>query len=233
MRILLAETSWHSATAAADLRKSGFLVTAVNDGSELMEFATDSAQSAIILEMNLPDMDGFDLVSKLRAADSKMPIFVLAEEGDWDFSKRLFELGADDVLVGKFSPAELAERVRAAVRRSGGYGTVTLQVGDLAVNTRDQSATFAGQPIKLTRKEYEIVEMLALNRDRMVSRDEIMAQLYAWEDEPAARILNVYLSRIRSQIAGAGGVPEVLQTVWGLGYRLHSSAEAASRTQAA
>lgn len=224
MRVLLAETTWHSATAAADLRRAGFLVTSVDDGATLMDFAADGAQSAVLFDLELPDTDGASLMKGLRAAHPQLPVFVLARGTEWATCQTLFQLGADDVVNGPFAPRELAERVRAAVRRAQGFAQPEIQIGPLTIDTRAQQALWAGHALKLTRKEYEILEMLALARDRMVSRDEIMSQLYAWEDEPAARILNVYLSRIRGQITAAGGAPAILQTVWGLGYRLCAEA---------
>ncbi|MFT6452810.1 MAG: DNA-binding response OmpR family regulator [Halocynthiibacter sp.] len=225
MRILLADTTWTSATAAADLRTSGFFVTQVNDGAELLDFAKDGAQSAIIFDQDLPDEDGASILRKLRALHPQLPIFVLTSETEWSHRKHLFDLGADDVIVGEFSTQELSARVRAAVRRTGGFALPQLPLGALAIDTCTQTVSVEGNRLHLTRKEYEILEMLALSRDRMVSRDEIMSQLYAWEDEPSVRIINVYLSRIRAQIAAAGGNQDVVETVWGLGYRLNVNAQ--------
>lgn len=224
MRILLADTTWTSATAAADLRASGFFVTQVNDGVELLDFAKSGVQSAIIFDYDLPDQDGAGVLRKLRALHPKLPIFVLSQNANWPLRKRLFELGADDVIIGEFSTQELCARVYAAVRRSGGFAVPQLSLGALTIDTTAQKASINGAVLRLTRKEYEILEMLAFAHDRMVSRDEFMGQLYAWEDEPSARIINVYLSRIRSQIAAAGGDLDMIETVWGLGYRFNLDA---------
>ncbi|MGH1331278.1 MAG: response regulator transcription factor [Paracoccaceae bacterium] len=223
MRILLADTTWTSATAAADLRAAGYFVTQVNDGAELLDFAKDGAQSAIVFDVDLPDQSGESALRKLRALHPHLPIFLLTKSAEWSAHQRLFDLGADDVIAGEFSSQELAARLRAAVRRSGGFALPQLPLGPLSIDTNAQIARINDVQLHLTRKEYEIVEMLALARDRMVSRDEIMSQLYAWEDEPSARIINVYLSRIRTQISAAGGNPDMVETVWGLGYRLNPS----------
>jgi len=226
MRILIAETTWHSATAAADLRRAGFLLTRVESAAEVLDYAEGAAQSAIVLEADMPDMPAPTLVARLRGLLPATPIFALSRANGWAPQAPLWQAGADDVLCGRFRGPELAARLRAAIRRAGGYGADRIALDGLAIDTAAQEVTCQGTHLRLTRKEYEIVETLALARDRMVTRDELMARLYAWEDEPCPRILNVYLSRIRGQIAAAGGDPALVETVWGLGYRIAPAAMA-------
>ncbi|WP_460274247.1 response regulator transcription factor [Celeribacter sp. ULVN23_4] len=224
MRVLLAETNWNAMIAAVGLAEAGMLVTRVNDGRELMDFADFGEQNAIVLDLDMPDINPFNLIAQLRRKDPVMPIYALTERTDWESRKRAYDHGADDVLSGPVEADLLAARIKAAVRRSGGYASKALQVGELMINTETLTATHSGTPLQLTRKEYEILELLMLNRERLVTREMLMTHLYAWDDEPDARIINVYLSRIRQQIAACGGAPEIVETVWGLGYRITAGA---------
>ncbi|WP_417263898.1 response regulator transcription factor [Celeribacter sp.] len=224
MRVLLAETNWNAMTAAAGLCDAGFLVTRVNDGRELMDFADFGEQSAVVLDLDMPDINGFQLIEQLRRKDPLKPIYALTEQTDWACRKKAYDCGADDVISGPVHPAALAAQIKAAVRRTGGYSSAALQVGPLCLDTEQMIATMHGRALHLTRKEYEILEMLVLNRERLVTRETFMNHLYAWDDEPDARIINVYLSRIRQQIELCGGEAEMVETVWGLGYRITSDA---------
>ncbi|WP_321366279.1 response regulator transcription factor [uncultured Celeribacter sp.] len=222
MRVLLAETNWNAMTAAAGLTEAGFLVTRVNDGRELMDFADFGEQSAIVLDLDMPDINGFKVIEQLRRKDPLKPIYALTEKTDWASRKKAYDCGADDVISGPVHPAALAAQIKAAVRRAAGYSSAALQVGALCLDTEQTLAMLHGKALQLTRKEYEILEMLVLNRERLVTRETFMNHLYAWDDEPDARIINVYLSRIRQQIENCGGDPEMVETVWGLGYRITS-----------
>ncbi|WP_417248354.1 response regulator transcription factor [Celeribacter sp.] len=220
MRVLLAETNWNAMTAAAGLVDAGLLVTRVNDGAEMLDFAKFGEQSAIVFDLDLPHMNGFDLLARLRDDHPLLPIYVLCASDDWAVRKRAFELGVDDVLAGPVNPDYLAAQIKAAVRRTYGYTCAELTVGDMALDLDHQIARINGKALHLTRKEYEILEMLVLQRERLVTREAFMSHLYAWDDEPDPRIINVYLSRIRQQIEACGGDGEMVQTVWGLGYRI-------------
>ncbi|WP_417241847.1 response regulator transcription factor [Celeribacter sp.] len=224
MRVLLAETNWNAMTAGAGLCEAGLLVTRVNNGTELLEFAKFGEQSAIVFDLDVPDMDGHKLLSDLRERHPLMPIYVLSQSEEWDARSRAYALGADVVMTGKVDPDYLAAQIKAAVRRTSGYSSALLQVGPMVLDTDLNRASIDGATLHLTRKEYEILEMLVLNRERLVTREAFMAHLYAWDDEPDARIINVYLSRIRQQIEVCGGDANMLETVWGLGYRISAQA---------
>ncbi|MBU0644864.1 MAG: response regulator transcription factor [Alphaproteobacteria bacterium] len=222
MRVLLSETNWNSMAAAAGLVDAGLLVTRVNDGREMMDFAEFGEQSAIVLDLDMPDMDGCKLIEHMRQRNPLIPIYVLSETENWDVRKKAYAMGADDVIYGPVNAAALAAQIKAAVRRTAGYSSKDLTIGPLILDTHHGIATLNGRALHLTRKEYEILEMLSLHRERLVTREAFMNHLYAWDDEPDARIINVYLSRIRQQIDLSGGEPDMVQTVWGLGYRIVS-----------
>lgn len=220
MRVLISETNWNSMSAAAGLAEAGFLVTRVNDGREMLDFAEFGEQSAVVMDLDMPDMDGLKLLEKTRRDHPLMPIYVLSGSSDWEVRKKAYEMGADDVIAGTVNPEMFAAQIRAAVRRVAGYTNSQLSMGILELNTDKNIAHIGGKELRLTRKEYEILELLVLNRERLVTREAFMNHLYAWDDEPDTRIINVYLSRIRGQIAECGGDSDMLETVWGLGYRI-------------
>lgn len=220
MRVLISETNWNSMTAAAGLREAGFLVTSVNDGREMKDFAEFGEQNAVVMDLDMPDIKGLKLLDALRSRHPLMPIYVLCGQSDWNVRKEAYALGADNVIAGAVDPAMFAAQIRAAVRRVSGFSTSHLNMGVLDLNTDENIATINGKALQLTRKEYEILELLVLHRERLVTREAFMSHLYAWNDEPDARIINVYLSRIRQQIELCGGNSDVLETVWGLGYRI-------------
>ena len=224
MRVLISETNWNSMTAAAGLEEAGFLVTRVNDGRELTDFAEFGAQNAIVVDADLPDMDAIRLIEHLRERNPLTPIYLLMKDDDWKGRCAAYDAGVDDVLIAPVHPAALAAQIRAGVRRTSGYSSRTVSVGALVLDTDLNAAQIGGNTLQLTRKEYEILELLVLHRERLVTREVFMNHLYAWEDEPDARIINVYLSRIRHQIETCGGAPEMLETVWGLGYRISATA---------
>ena len=205
---------------ASGLTRAGLLVTRVNDGHELLDFAKFGEQSAIVFDFNMVGLKGTTLLAELRRRHPRMPIYVLTEDARWDTRKQAFELGADDVFVGDRNVDVAAAQIMAAVRRASGYSSSEISLGMLMLDTLKNTATIDGTELQLTRKEYEILELLALNRGTLVTREAFMNHLYAWDDEPDSRIINVYLSRIRHQIEICGGDAAMLETVWGLGYRL-------------
>lgn len=220
MRVLLAETNWNAMTAAAGLGQEGLLVTRVNDGAEILDFAEFGEQNAVVFDLDVGDMDGLILLDKLRARHPLMPIYVLTKNEAWSHKADVYARGADVVISGNVDPAYLAAQIKAGVRRTFGYAQADLHVGTLVLHTDQIRATVDDQVLQLTRKEYEILEMMVLSRETLVTREAIMNHLYAWDDEPDGRIINVYLSRIRHQIEACGGNPDMLETVWGLGYRI-------------
>lgn len=220
MRILLAETNWNSMALASGLTKAGLIVTRVDDGHELLDFAKFGAQSAIVFDLNMVGVKGTTLLKELRARHPRMPIYVLMENAHWDTQKLAFDLGADDVFVGDRNVNVAAAQIMAGVRRASGYSSAIISLGALTLDTLSNTASIDGTMMQLTRKEYEILELLALNRGALVTREAFMNHLYAWDDEPDSRIINVYLSRIRHQIEACGGDATTLETVWGLGYRI-------------
>lgn len=218
MRVLLSDTNWATSTVAHELKQAGLYVTLAHNGEDLMEHAKAGEQDIILLDMDMPDMSVFDMLRGLSFL-AAAPVTVLTAKGDLDARLRAFGAGADDCVDVGTEPAELVARLIAVARRYVGFSSAELSLGSLSVNVFERRASVRGRPMHLSRLEYELVEMLVLRRGRLASRDQIMAQLYAWEDEPDARIIDVYICRIRSKIQELGGEPEMISTSVGRGYR--------------
>jgi DNA-binding response OmpR family regulator len=145
---------------------------------------------------------------------------LLADLADKSFVVRALSLGADDVIARKADAAEIVARVQAVARRRAGLAAPMVETGGLVIDSLGRRVLVGHNEVPLTRLEYELLELLALRHGRIVARDEIMAQLYALNEAPDAKIIGVYVHHIRAKIAALGGNPSVLENVRGRGYAL-------------
>lgn len=226
MRILISETNWTTSALIKDLRAAGFFVTEANDGEELIEFALNGTQDAILFDLDLPDMKGNDVLRSLRAILPHTPICATASNPTTEVRLRLLEHGADEVFSAEADPSVIAAHLRAFVRRTAGFSTPILRNGNLEIDLNTQAVLVGGLPMRLTRLEYELIEMLTLRNGTLVTREMIMSQLYAWEDEPDPKIIDVYICRIRSKMAALGAADDLIHTSFALGYRIDPPAAA-------
>ncbi len=224
MRILVSETTWAAMAIANDLANAGFLVTPAADGGEVFEYADLAQQNVILLDVDLPDMSGHHCLRQLRRTYPRAAIVMMAPPKDLAAKLRAFQCGADDVIEYKAEPREVAARLQAIARRRAGLSAPTIQVADLTLDCAQRRASIAGKPLHLTRLEYELVEMLALRAGKIVSKDEIMAQIYALGDAPDPKIIGVYICHIRAKISALGGDAGIVENVRGRGYALVNSA---------
>lgn len=221
MRILLTDTTWNMAILAKELRDAGFFVTEAADAAEIMEFAQAGQQDAILIDPDLPGGDALDLVRRLRALNRFIPICLMARDPDEAAMSRALSQGADDVMRWPdFDTPQILARLRAYIRRAAGFAQPEVEVGDLVLNLDTQSVRLGDMPVHLTRLEYELIETMALRNGRLITREEIMLQLYAWQDEPDAKIIDVYICRLRAKFAAAGAHEDVIVTSFARGYRL-------------
>ncbi|WP_169052572.1 response regulator transcription factor [Pseudooceanicola onchidii] len=223
MRILLTDTTWNMAILAKELRDAGFFVTEAGSGAELTEFARLGEQDAILIDPDLPDGDAHDLVRRLRSLNRHIPICLFTRKvDDQDLTRALIN-GADDVIRWPdHGVGDILARLRAYVRRAAGFATTEVEVGGLVIDLEQQVVRYGDMPVHLTRLEYELIETMALRNGRLISRDQIMLQLYAWKDEPDAKIIDVYICRLRAKMAAAGATEEVIVTSFAQGYRLNT-----------
>ena len=195
-------------------------------GKEGLRLAQEQSYDAIILDLGLPDMSGIDVCLEIRRIDVKVPIIVLSGHQDINVKVSLFEAGADDYVTKPFTVAELRARLFALLRRvkfnSVDQGMFLLKVGDLTLEPLSRQVKRSGQPIRLRRKEFDILEYLMYNRDKIVTRSMIMDN--AWEPNSSSwdGTINVHIKRLRDKIDRPYG-HKLIKTAYGLGYTINDN----------
>lgn len=221
MRILLIEDD--SATAKSltnTLQSEGFVVDCTDLGEDGLEIGKIYEYDLIVLDLMLPDMDGFELLRRLRASQIKTPVLVLSGLSDTEDKVKGFGFGADDYLTKPFSKSELLARIHAIVRRSRGHSDSVIRAGRLTVNLQNRTACVDKLTINLTGKEYAILELLALRKGTTLTKEMFLNHLYGGMDEPELKIIDVFICKLRRKLAEALGHDNIIETVWGRGYVL-------------
>ncbi len=172
---------------------------------------------AVLLDLMLPDMDGLDALRRLRASGQSAPVLVLTGLSRPQAKVAAFNAGADDVMTKPFDRAELMARIKAIVRRSKGHSQPGLQVGPMLLNLDTTEVSVDGLAVHLTGKEYAILELLALRRGMVLTKEAFLNHLYGGMDEPEMKIIDVFICKLRKKLAAAGA-PDLIGTVWGRGY---------------
>jgi two-component system cell cycle response regulator CtrA len=168
----------------------------------------------------LPDMDGYDVLRRLRDAKIGTPILVLSGLSGLDEKVKCLGFGADDYLTKPFHKLELVARLQAIVRRTRGHSDAIIKTGMLEVNLENKMAEVEGKPIKLTGKEYAILELLSLRKGSTLTKENFLNHLYGGMDEPDLKIIDVFVCKLRKKLSEATGGDTYIETVWGRGYRL-------------
>ena len=218
MRILIAEDDSILADGLTrSLRHNGYAVDAVSDG-----VAADSALIAqefdlLILDIGLPKMSGLDVLSRLRARNSHLPVLILTAADSIEQRVKGLDLGADDYMAKPFSLSELEARVRALARRGAGGGATILRHGRLVFDQTGRVALVDDQTLELSAREVSLLEILLTRSGRMVSKNQIVDHLCEWGDEVSSNAIEVYIHRLRKKIEPSGAR---IMTVRGLGYCL-------------
>ena len=220
MRILLVEDHQAIREMIADhLRERGFAIDAVDRAERALAGARIAPVDAVVLDLGLPDMDGMQLLSELRALQPQVPaVIVTARDG---MEERLLGLnsGADDYIVKPFNLLELEARLRAVLRRVGTRRETRYTFGEITFDTVSREATVLGKPLDLTRREAALLEELLRVPGQVITKDRLEDRLYALEDAGSANALEAAVSRLRRKLAGAHATVSI-ETKWGIGYRL-------------
>lgn len=220
MRLLLVEDDPVLAAAVAKgLREQAYAVDVAVDGDAAVYQAAVNPYDAVVLDVMLPRRDGFAVCRELRRRGLTLPILMLTARDAVGDRIMGLDTGADDYLTKPFEFGELLARLRALLRRGPALAAAVLQVGDLALDTRAQQATRAGQPIALTTKEYALLEFFARHAGRVVGRAEISE--HVWDDhyDPFSNLIDSYVNRLRKKLDRPGLAP-LIQTRRGAGYVL-------------
>lgn len=221
MRVLLIEDDLAMARSIEMmLNGEGFNVYATDMGEEGLDLGKIYDYDIIVLDLNLPDMHGYDVLKKLRSAKIETPILILSGMADSDDKVKGLVFGADDYLTKPFDKSELVARIHAVVRRARGHAQSSISIGDLSIDLDGKSVTVAGQSVHLTGKEYGILELLALRKGTTLTKEMFLNHLYGGMDEPELKIIDVFVCKLRKKLATASGGNNFIETVWGRGYVL-------------
>ena len=211
------------------LRSSGAVVEHAATGDDGLDLVRHYDFDLVLVDLALPDVDGTEVVRRMRAARIETPAVVMSAQNRADTKVRAFGAGADDVICKPFDPAELQARLQAILRRSKGYSQPTLTLGSLHLNLDTREVTVAGRPVHLTGKEYAILELLVLRKGMVLTKEAFLNHLYGGMDEPEMKIIDVFICKLRKKLAEAGA-PNLIGTVWGRGYMVRDVAAQSCRT---
>ncbi|MEM6649815.1 MAG: response regulator transcription factor [Pseudomonadota bacterium] len=226
MRVLLIEDDGATAQSIELMLKSdGFNVYTTDLGEEGIDLGKLYDYDIILLDLNLPDMTGFDVLKSLRVAKVNTPILILTGLGDTENKVRGLGFGADDYMTKPFHKDELVARIHAIVRRSKGHSQSVITTGSLIVNLDAKTVEVAGQRVHLTGKEYQMLELLSLRKGTTLTKEMFLNHLYGGMDEPELKIIDVFICKLRKKLAAATSGEHYIETVWGRGYVLRDPAE--------
>jgi two-component system cell cycle response regulator CtrA len=198
----------------------------IADKGELgLRCANSSDYDIILLDLILPDMDGYEVLRQLRAGRVRTPILILSGLSEVDNKVRGLTLGADDFLTKPFEERELIARIEAVIRRAKGHPGSTIRTGKLMVHLASRNVTVGDQALHLTRKEYGMLELLSLRKGMTVPKEVFLNHLYGGRDEPQPKIIDVFMCKLRKKLALATGGEHCIETVPGLGFVLREPAE--------
>ena len=221
MRVLLIEDD--SATAQSIelmLKSESFNVYTTDLGEEGVDLGKLYDYDIILLDLNLPDMSGYEVLRSLRVSKVKTPILILSGLAGMEDKVKGLGFGADDYMTKPFHKDELVARIHAIVRRSKGHAQSVVQTGDLIVKLNAKTAQINGVHVHLTGKEYQMLELLSLRKGTTITKEMFLAQLYGGMDEPEIKIIDVFICKLRKKLGSASNGKNYIETVWGRGYIL-------------
>ena len=202
-----------------DLQNDGYQVVCGTNGKEAVELARDPEVRLVVLDVMMPVIDGLEACRRIREF-SDVPIIMLTARTE-DMDKLMgFEQGADDYLTKPFNILELKARIRALLRRSGGYDTKDsrITVGAITIDTQERNVYKNGVPVELTAREFDVVELLIRNPNRVYSRENLLDIIWDYEYRSDIRTVDVHIRRIREKLETVPAEPEYFMTKWGVGY---------------
>ncbi len=226
MRVLLIEDD--SATAQSIelmLKSESFNVYTADFGEEGIDLGKIYDYDIILLDLNLPDMSGFDVLRSLRVSKVRTPILILSGLAGIEDKVSGFGFGADDYMTKPFHRDELVARIHAIVRRSKGHAQSLVNTGDLCVDLDTKTVEISGARVHLTGKEYQVLELLSLCKGTTLTKEMFLNNLYGGMDEPEGKIIDVFVCKLRKKLANASGGKDYIETVWGRGYVLREPSQ--------
>ena len=221
MRVLLVEDDpTTSRSIELMLTHANLNVYATDLGEEGVDLAKLYDYDLILLDLHLPDMDGYEVLRRLRLARVETPILILTGSDDTENKVKGFGSGADDYLTKPFHREELVARIHAIIRRSKGHAQSVIQTGKVAVNLDAKTVEVDGKTVHLTGKEYQMFELLSLRKGTTLTKEMYLNHLYGGMDEPELKIIDVFICKLRKKLSEATDGDNYIETVWGRGYVL-------------
>ena len=224
MRILLIEDDLIAARGVTLMLKTGgAVVDHATTGEEGLELTRHYDYDIVVLDLMLPDIEGFEVVRRMRVSRNDTPVLILSGMTRPQAKVKGLGLGADDFITKPFDKAELLARLQAIVRRSKGFSQPSLRVGPLLLNLDSHEVLVGDQPVHLTGKEYAILELLVLRKGMVLTKEAFLNHLYGGMDEPEMKIIDVFICKLRKKLTNAGA-DNLIGTVWGRGYMIREAA---------
>ena len=214
MQILLVEDDQSLATGLCKaLRSEGFVTNHVAEGKAALHTVSVDPPDMVVLDLGLPDMDGLDVLKKIRGSGSTVPVLILTARSSIDARVSGLDSGADDYLPKPFETPELIARLRVIERRLSGTQDSRIEVGDVILDTVARQVLFKGEPVELARREYTVLKSLVENCGRIQTREQLESRLYAWGEEVSSNAIEVHVHHLRKKFGSA-----FIKTVRGVGY---------------
>ena len=221
MRVLLVEDDpTISKSIELMLTHANLNVYCTDLGEEGVDLAKLYDYDLILLDLNLPDMHGHEVLRQLRVARVETPVLILTGEDDTESKIKGFGSGADDYLTKPFHREELIARIHAIIRRSKGHSQSLIRTGKVVVNLDAKTVSVGGTPVHLTGKEYQMLELLSLRKGTTLTKEMFLNHLYGGMDEPELKIIDVFICKLRKKLSIATEGDNYIETVWGRGYVL-------------
>ena len=202
------------------VRSEGMEAQTTDLGQDGLDLGSVFLYDLILLDLNLPDMSGFDVLRSLRFGKIKTPVLILSGLNGTEHKVKGLGLGADDYLTKPFQSDELIARIRAILRRSGDQVELVIRCGDLTLKLDQKRAEMGRCDLGLTTKEYQMLELLGMRQGTPITKDMFLGHLYGGMDEPDQKIIDVFICKLRKKLMQASGGRDYIDTIWGRGYAL-------------
>lgn len=215
-RILIAEDEQRIASfVCKGLRANGFVVTVVDHGQQALEHALSGDFDLLVLDIGLPDMDGFSLLRRLRGAGGTLAVVILTARDSVTDTVAGLDGGADDYMAKPFKFEELLARIRLRLRGDNGSESTELRHGELSLDLRTRRASVAGATVELTAREFLLAEVFLRHPDQVLSREQLLSHVWGYDFDPGSNVVDVYVRYLRKKLGA-----ERIETVRNMGYRL-------------
>jgi DNA-binding response OmpR family regulator len=217
-RILIVEDESRIASfLEKGLRANGFTTTAVGDGSSALRLARSGDHDLIVLDLGLPDLDGFEVLAQLRGSGNRIPVLVLTARDDVEDTVSALESGADDYMTKPFAFDELLARIRLRLRSTEPADPVVLRAGPVSLDLRTRRVRLGSREVELTAREQRLLETFMRHDDQVLSREQLLSHVWGYGHDPGSNVVDVYVGYLRRKLQ-----PEMIETVRGLGYRFRA-----------